>query len=111
MTKKQLKQLIKEVIREEQSNELNEGYKDIVAAMAILGASIFVGVNTYQNYQLREKWKAAYEQIQQTHPDEAVKIKELIKRHKSLHSKYFGRRNDIEGEMDNILKDLNIKIQ
>lgn len=118
MTKSELKQLIREVIIEQRmkldKNQLDEGVKDIAATMAMLALTIFIGAKSYDNYKLREKWTQAYEEIEQSDPEKAERIKELINTYRysrpQMFYNRFGRnfntRSDIEQEMQKILDDL-----
>ena len=118
MTKSELKDLIREVIIEQRmeldNNQLDEGVKDIAATMAMLALTIFIGAKSYDNYKLREKWTQAYEEIEQSDPEKADKIKELINTYRysrpQIFYKRFGRnfntRSEIEQEIQNILDDV-----
>jgi len=111
MTKSELKELIKECIIEHKqlTNEvqLDEGYKDILTAMAIAGAVLLSGKVGYDNIQLRNKWQKAYEQVKLSDPEKAERLKKLIAVHRFTSSKYFGRRKNAEKEIESIIDDFN----
>ncbi len=120
MTKKQLKELIKETIEEviqEQNNySVDEriGKKEltkVVTVMAVIAKIMSLSFRTYDNYELRQKWQTAYQQIEKNDPKKAEQIRDKIKELTDKHY-LFGytrkKRKEIEKEMDNILNDLGI---
>lgn len=111
MTKRELKELIKECIIEHKqlTNEvqLDEGYKDILTAMAIAGAVLLSGKVGYDNIQLRNKWQKAYEQVKLSDPEKAERLKKLIAVHRFTSAKYFGRRKNAKDEIESIIDDFN----
>ena len=86
---------------------VNEGFKDILTAMAIAGAVLLSGKVGYDNIQLRKKWTAAYEKIEDSDPEKAARIKKLIAKHRFTSSKYFGRRQNAKEEIESIIDDFN----
>ena len=100
-------------INEQSLNEIedvdlvNEGVKDILTAMVIAGAVLLSGKVGYDNIQLRKKWTDAYEKIEFSDPEKAARIKNLIAKHRSLSSKYFGRRQNAKEEIESIIDDFN----
>jgi hypothetical protein len=48
---------------EENVDLVNEGFKDILTAMAVAGVVLLSGKVGYDNIQLRKKWTDAYEQV------------------------------------------------
>ena len=100
-------------INEQSLNEIedvdlvNEGVKDILTAMVIAGAVLLSGKVGYDNIQLRKKWTAAYEKIEDSDPEKAARIKKLIAKHRFTSSKYFGRRQNAKEEIESIIDDFN----
>ena len=92
---------------EEDVDLVNEGFKDILTAMAVAGAVLLSGKVGYDNIQLRKKWTDAYEKIEFSDPEKAARIKNLIAKHRSLSSKYFGRRQNAKEEIESIIDDFN----
>ena len=86
---------------------VNEGFKDILTAMAIAGAVLLSGKVGYDNIQLRKKWTDAYEKIEASNPETAQQIKDLMKVHRSSSSKYFGKRDTTAKEIDTIINNFN----
>ena len=100
-------------INEQSLNEIedvdlvNEGFEDILIAMAIAGAVLLSGKVGYDNIQLRKKWTDAYEKIEFSDPEKAARIKNLIAKHRFTSSKYFGRRQNAKEEIESIIDDFN----
>ena len=86
---------------------VNEGFEDILIAMAIAGAVLLSGKVGYDNIQLRKKWTDAYEKIEFSDPEKAARIKNLIAKHRFTSSKYFGRRQNAKEEIESIIDDFN----
>jgi hypothetical protein len=92
---------------EENVDLVNEGFKDILIAMAIAYVVLLGGKNTYDNIQLRKKWKEAYEQVKVSDPEKAEVLKQLIDDHKFIPSKHFNRRQIAKDEIESIIDDFN----
>ena len=92
---------------EENVDLVNEGFKDILTAMAVAGAVLLSGKVGYDNIQLRKKWTDAYEQVKVSDPEKAERIKKLIAVHRFTSSKYFGRRQNAKEEIESIIDDFN----
>ena len=92
---------------EENVDLVNEGFKDILTAMAVVGVVLFSGKVGYDNIQLRKKWTDAYEQVKVSDPEKAARIKKLIAVHRFTSSKYFDRRQNAKEEIESIIDDFN----
>jgi hypothetical protein len=98
---------LNESMSEENVDLLNEGFKDILTAMAVAGAVLLSGKVGYDNIQLRKKWEDAYEKVKVSDPEKAERIKRLIAVHRFTSSKYFGRRQNAKEEIESIIDDFN----
>ena len=98
---------LNESTSEENVDLLNEGFKDILTAMAVAGAVLLSGKVGYDNIQLRKKWEDAYEKVKVSDPEKAERIKRLIAVHRFTSSKYFGRRQNAKEEIESIIDDFN----
>jgi len=98
---------LNESTSEENVDILNEGFKDILTAMAVAGAVLLSGKVGYDNVQLRKKWEDAYEKVKVSDPEKAERIKRLIAVHRFTSSKYFGRRQNAKKEIESIIDDFN----
>jgi len=92
---------------EENVDLVNEGFKDILIAMAVAGVVLYGGKTGIENIQLRNKWTDAYEKIEASNPETAQQIKDLMKVHRSSSSKYFGKRDTTAKEIDTIINTFN----
>jgi len=92
---------------EENVDLVNEGFKDILTAMAVAGAVLLSGKVGYDNIQLRKKWEDAYEKVKVSDPEKAERIKRLIAVHRFTSIKYFGRRQNAKDEIESIIDDFN----
>ena len=98
---------------EENVDLVNEGFKETLVAMAMAGLVFYGGKDVYDNFQLKKKWDNAYEQILVSDPKKAESIKYLMKSHKhsrrSIWSKFFGHRHEVEKEIDTIINNFKIE--
>lgn len=104
---KLLHKRLNESMSEENVDLVNEGFKDILTAMAVAGAVLLSGKVGYDNIQLRKKWEDAYEKVKVSDPEKAERIKRLIAVHRFTSIKYFGRRQNAKEEIESIIDDFN----
>jgi len=92
-----------EFINEE---KLNEDWKKLIPAFAIVGGLILGGEISYQDYNLGQEWMQTYNLIKDSNPEQAQKIKQLVDIYKTTNWKQSVSRELTKQEIKKIIDDV-----
>lgn len=87
--------------------DLDEGVGNIVAAFAVAGGLLLGGNVAYQDSKLAQQWMQSYEQIKDSDPDKADRVKKLVNQYKHTSFKNAGTRSMTKQQIEKIIADFN----